>query len=95
MKKIKVLIESFKQELAIYQLVWKDPRTPRIAKWLLGIAITYLVSPVDLIPDFIPIVGQLDDLLIVPLCVYLALRIIPKSVIVESREKVSIQNRKK
>ena len=95
MKKIKVLIESFKQELAIYQLVWKDPRTPRIAKWLLGIAITYLVSPVDLIPDFIPIVGQLDDLLIVPLCVYLALRIIPKSMIVESREKVSIQNRKK
>ena len=58
-----------------------------MAKWLLWLAISYVLLPFDLIPDFIPVLGQLDDALIVPGLVYLALRMIPKDVIAECREQ--------
>ncbi|HWT28583.1 MAG TPA: DUF1232 domain-containing protein, partial [Methylophilaceae bacterium] len=66
-----------KTELAVYKLVLRHARTPRVAKWLLWLAIAYLLLPFDLIPDFIPVLGQLDDVLIVPGLVYLALIMIP------------------
>jgi uncharacterized membrane protein YkvA (DUF1232 family) len=57
-----------------------DPRTPRRARWMLiGLAI-YLASPIDLIPDFLPVIGQLDDLLIIPLVLGYVRRIIPRDV---------------
>ncbi len=56
----------------------KDSQTPRLSKFLLATALVYTTSPIDLIPDFIPILGQLDDLLIVPLLLWLAFRIIPQ-----------------
>ena len=77
-----------RHEVRVWFLVLKDPRTPRVSKWLLGAALAYLASPVDLIPDFIPILGQLDDLVIVPGLVWLATRFIPRAVIAECREKV-------
>ena len=60
--------------------LWKlsrDPRTPRGAKWVALATIAYAASPIDLIPDFIPVLGQLDDLVIVPLGVALAVRLTP------------------
>lgn len=80
--------QEVKRELAVYRLVLADSRTPRPAKILLGLAIGYLLMPFDLIPDFIPVIGQLDDVLIVPGLVLLALRIIPKEVIADCRAKV-------
>ncbi len=77
-----------KRELAVYRLVLADARTPLPAKIVLGLAVGYLVMPFDLIPDFIPVIGQLDDLLIVPGLVLIALRLIPKDVLESCRAQV-------
>ncbi|MEN6388640.1 MAG: YkvA family protein [Candidatus Cryosericum sp.] len=75
----------------MWTLVLKDPRIPRISKWLLGAALAYLASPVDIVPDFIPVLGQLDDLVIVPMLFWVAVRFIPREVVSECRRKVSPQ----
>jgi len=80
----------FRHELTVYRLVMRHPRTPRASRLLLGAAIAYALSPVDLIPDFIPVVGHLDDLLIVPLLVWLALRLVPRDVIDECRQRACV-----
>jgi uncharacterized membrane protein YkvA (DUF1232 family) len=59
-----------------------------MARWLLGAAVAYALSPIDLIPDFIPVLGHLDDVLIVPLLVWLALRIVPAHVVAEHRSRL-------
>lgn len=81
----------FKQEIKIYQLVLKDARTPKLAKFLLGFAIGYALCPFDIIPDFIPVIGHLDDLVIIPLLVFIAIRITPKKIIEEYRNKLNAQ----
>ena len=87
-RRLRDLAHSLKQELQVYRLVLADRRTPRVARWLLGLAIAYLASPVDIIPDFVPVLGYLDDAVIVPGLVYLALRLIPPEVVAEAREQV-------
>jgi uncharacterized membrane protein YkvA (DUF1232 family) len=79
-------ITRFSQDLEFYKRVLNHPDTPRAAKLLLGFAVTYAASPIDLIPDFIPVVGYLDDLLILPLLIWISLRLIPKTVIMECRQ---------
>ena len=86
--RLKQVARDIKRELAVYRLVLADPRTPFPAKLVLGLAVGYLLMPFDLIPDFIPVIGQLDDLLIVPGLVLLALRMIPKEVVEDCRAKV-------
>lgn len=63
----------------------RDPRTPWHAKLLAGLVAAYALSPVDLIPDFIPVLGLLDDILIVPLGILLVIRLIPESLMNEFR----------
>jgi len=70
-------------------LVLKDRRTPRLAKFLLGLAIGYALSPVDLIPDFLPVLGYLDDIVLVPALVLLALKMVPREVIEDCRARAS------
>ena len=79
------LVRTFRNEIGVYRAVMTDPRCPRMARWLLGGAIAYALSPIDLIPDFIPVLGYLDDLLVIPLLVWLALRLIPAALIAEHR----------
>ena len=87
-EKLKSIGSMLKTELKVYRLVMKDSRTPFVAKVLLGTAIGYALSPIDIIPDFIPIIGHLDDIIIVPGLVFMALKLIPKELIEECREKV-------
>lgn len=81
------LARAFKREFAVYRCALRHPDTPWLAKALLGLAVGYALLPFDLIPDFLPIIGHLDDLVIVPALVWLALRLIPRTVIDECRAR--------
>jgi uncharacterized membrane protein YkvA (DUF1232 family) len=89
---LKQIAQHVKTELAVYRLALYHPQTPRLAKILLWLAIGYLLLPFDLIPDFIPVLGQLDDLIIVPGLIYLALRRIPDKIMDECREQTRMGN---
>lgn len=91
LQKLKKIKKRFSQELKFYRALFNDRRTPRLSKWLLGAAIAYAVSPIDLIPDFIPVIGHLDDAVIVPLLVYFALKTIPDSLIRKHRRKIGLR----
>src|ERR671933_1645183 len=69
---------------ALY-LAARDPRTPWYAKVLAAVVVAYALSPLDLIPDFIPVLGYLDDLLIVPAGIALAVKLVPAPVMAECR----------
>lgn len=88
-ERFKSLAKQLKQEFAVYRLVAKHPDTPWLAKMCLGLAIGYLLLPFDLIPDFIPVLGQLDDVVIIPLLVYIALKLTPASVIANCRQQIN------
>ncbi|MBT7101254.1 DUF1232 domain-containing protein [Candidatus Poribacteria bacterium] len=87
--RLKAIGRGRKRELDVYRLVLAHPRTPRLARWLLGLAVGYALLPFDLIPDFIPVLGHLDDVIIVPALVWSALRLIPGDVVAECRRQVS------
>ena len=78
---------SIKAEAFALYLAARDPRTPWYAKVAVAAVAAYALSPIDLIPDFIPVLGYLDDLLIVPAGIYLALRLIPPHVLAWGREQ--------
>jgi uncharacterized membrane protein YkvA (DUF1232 family) len=84
---------SIKRDVLALWLAARDPRTPIAAKIVAGAVAAYALSPIDLIPDFIPIVGYLDDLLIVPLGILLAVSLIPAPLMNEFRSVAANQNR--
>lgn len=83
------LRSEVQRQIRVYQLVLGDPRTPSLARWLLGAAVAYALSPVDLLPDFVPGIGHLDDALVVPLLVWIALRLVPREVIEAARARAA------
>jgi uncharacterized membrane protein YkvA (DUF1232 family) len=85
------LLESFKREITVYRGVLRDERTPPRAKLFLGLAIAHVCMPFDLVPDFIPVIGHLDDAIIVPALVIMALRSVPADVISEHRQLVDCE----
>ncbi len=86
---MKKFVRKAKREAAYYRALAAHPDTPRAARWLIGTALVYLLSPVDLIPDWIPVLGVLDDLVIVPGLILAALAMIPPSVKTACREKTA------
>lgn len=84
-RRIKAWAKALKREGAALKAAALDPRTPRLARWVALGTLAYALSPIDLIPDFIPVFGQLDDLLLVPLGLWLAVRLIPAEVLAEHR----------
>ena len=85
MPSIESAVRRLRAEIDVYRLVLKHRGTPRLAKLILGTAVAYAVSPIDLIPDFIPVIGHLDDIVILPVLAWLGLRLIPRWVIDECR----------
>ena len=87
MKQWELKVQQIKVETYALYLAYRDPRTPWYAKLLAAGVVAYAVSPIDLIPDFIPVLGILDDLVIVSLGAALAVKMVPKEVMTECREK--------
>jgi uncharacterized membrane protein YkvA (DUF1232 family) len=86
--KIKQKARQLKSEADVLIIAYKDSRTPLKAKIIIGITVGYLLSPIDLIPDFIPILGLLDDLIIVPILIVISIKLIPAIVLQDAREKI-------
>jgi uncharacterized membrane protein YkvA (DUF1232 family) len=84
-------IGQLKHEVYALYLACRHPATPWYAKLLLAAIVAYALSPLDLIPDPIPLLGYLDDLLLLSLGIYLALKIIPEPVIAECRNKARLE----
>lgn len=89
LSKLKTVGRNLKREVKVYRLVLKDSRTPRRAKLLLWLAMGYLALPFDLIPDFVPVIGHLDDAIVVPLLVLLGLKMVPREVLEDCRARSS------
>jgi uncharacterized membrane protein YkvA (DUF1232 family) len=85
--RLKRWARRLKVEVYALYLAYKDPRVPWYARAFAAVVVAYAFSPIDLIPDPIPILGYLDDLVIIPLGVALAIRMIPPPVLVECREE--------
>ena len=82
---VKSRLKVLRTEVKALLFALRDPRTPWYARGLIVLIAAYALSPIDLIPDFIPVLGYLDDLLLVPAGVALAVRLIPPQVMAEAR----------
>lgn len=92
MQSFKQLARKLKNEVYAVYLVSKDSRTPWYARLLAAVIVAYAFSPIDLIPDFIPLLGYLDDLILVPLGIWIVIKLIPLHVLAECREKAEAMN---
>lgn len=84
--RIKQWARAIKRDVIALWIAARDARTPVLAKIVAAGVTAYALSPIDLIPDFVPVLGYLDDLLIVPLGILLAVRLIPAPLMAEFRE---------
>lgn len=89
--RLKVWAAALKRDVAALVIAVRDPRTPLIARIVATLVVAYALSPIDLIPDFIPVLGYLDDLVLVPLGLALVLRLIPPALMLEYRESAALQ----
>ncbi|MDX8534712.1 YkvA family protein [Mesorhizobium sp. VK25A] len=80
---------KIKRDVVALWIAARDPRVPWYAKATAGAVAAYALSPIDLIPDFIPIIGYLDDLLIVPVGIMLAVKLVPADLMQEFREEAT------
>lgn len=88
-EKLKQIATQLKAEFEFYRRLQKHPQTPKLAKALLWLAVGYLLMPFDLIPDFLPVIGQLDELVIIPLLLYWAIKLTPQAVIAECKGNIT------
>lgn len=86
-EKLKVRARHLKAESFALYLAARDPRTPWYAKLLIAGIVAYALSPIDLIPDFVPVLGYLDDLILIPLGIALAIRLVPPPVLADCRAR--------
>lgn len=84
-KQVKIKANNLKRELKVLYLAYRRPDVPWYAKVAAVLVVGYALSPVDLIPDFIPVLGYLDDIILIPLGISIAIRLIPKNILEECR----------
>lgn len=84
---------AIERDVVALWIAARDRRTPILAKLVAGAVAAYALSPIDLIPDFVPVLGYLDDLVIVPLGILLAVRLVPAALMQEFRERAAARER--
>lgn len=84
--RLKGMARRVRWQMRVYRLIAQHPATPRLSRWCLAAAVGYALTPFDLIPDFIPVLGQVDDVLIIPGLIALGLWLVPSDVIAECRQ---------
>jgi len=89
LKSAKSWARQIKQDVVAVYFAARDPRTPLLARVLALLVAAYALSPIDLIPDFIPVLGYLDDLVIVPLGLLAVIRLLPTEVLTEARTRAA------
>ena len=87
MEKLRTWARRIKRDGVTLWFAYRHPQTPLLAQALCTFIVAYALSPIDLIPDFIPVLGYLDELILLPGLIWLAIRLLPHSVVVESRIK--------
>ena len=90
-KRLKNRAKSIRRDAFALTIALRDPRVPGIAKLFIALVASYAFSPIDLIPDFIPLVGYLDDLILLPLAIALTIKMIPKDVWSECRSQADVR----
>ncbi len=88
-EKLKKQAEHIKNDIPAVFFALKHPKTPLKAKLIAAVAIAYALSPIDLIPDFIPVLGYLDDIIILPTLIAASIKLIPAEVFEECRKKAA------
>ena len=91
--RLRAWAKTLKRDVVALHLAARDPRTPLGARILALAVLAYALSPLDLIPDFIPILGQLDDVILVPLGIWLVVRMIPREVFADARARAQDTDR--
>ncbi|ABK19525.1 YkvA family protein [Syntrophobacter fumaroxidans] len=88
---LKSWAKTMKRDILALYLAGRDPRVPWYVKLLAAATAAYALSPIDLIPDFIPVIGYLDDIIILPTAIWLTVRLIPQEILAELRNEASLR----
>jgi len=91
LEELKIKVKNLKKEIIAIYYAYQHPKTSVLPKIIILFTLGYALSPIDLIPDFIPILGYLDDLLILPVLITLSIKLIPHEIMEESRKKAENQ----
>ena len=94
LERARAFATAMRRETVAVYLAIRDPRTPWIARVVGGLVVAYAASPIDLVPDFVPVLGLLDDLLIVPAGLWLTVRLIPHEILEEARARADAEMRR-
>lgn len=89
LSRIRKWARTLKRDTVTLYLAARDPRTPWYAKGVAACVVAYALSPIDLIPDFIPVIGYLDDILLIPIGLWIAIRLMPNDVIEDCRSRAA------
>lgn len=86
-QKIKNWAKELKRDVLVLWFALKNPDTPFLAKAVAFVTVAYALSPIDLIPDFIPVLGYIDDIILIPILVWITLKLVPDDVMIQSRQQ--------
>ena len=86
-QRIRSWAKELKRDVLVLWFALKDARTPLLAKAVAFVTVAYALSPIDLIPDFIPVLGYLDDIILIPILIWITLKFVPDDVMSQSRKQ--------